>query len=140
MATTVSRWLPKHPVAAPTPGAASGPTVEQALNRRDIIVFRIRTGLDWRGIRWHELRAYTAAFNIIEFDYADAQADDAIRLGLLRLMFDQYPHIDWRQDHDVYLADGAIRRSPEDNEPGWLPDEDLQFGGSAPVCLMGVSR
>lgn len=113
----------------------SGPTVEQVLNRRDVIVFRIRTGLDRRGVRWHELRAYTERFDVIEFDYADARADNEIRLALLALLFEQYAHVDWSRGHDVYVLTGEIRRSPLDNEAGWLPDEDLTFGGSEPVYV-----
>jgi hypothetical protein len=134
MSTTRSRFAPKFPVAVPS-GTASGPTVEQVLNRKGVVVFRIRTGFNARGIRWHELRAYTAGFDRIEFDYADARADNAIRLALLRLLFETYPRIDWTRDHDVHLGDGRILQSPEDNEPGWLPDEDRQFGGSAPVYV-----
>jgi hypothetical protein len=134
MAVTVSRFAPRYPVAAPS-GAASGPTVEQVLDRKGVIVFRIRSGYDQRGIRRHHLRAYTAAFDVIEFDYADPAADHAIREALLRLMFEQYPHIDWTRDHDVYLADGRILRSPEAWEDGYVPSDDQTFGGAPAVHL-----
>lgn len=113
----------------------SGPTVEQVLNRHGVVMFRIRSAYDARGVRWHELRAYTERFDVIEFDYADTRADAAIRLALLRLMFEQYPTLNWQVDHDVDVLTGEIRRSPRDNEAGWLPDEDATFGGSAPVYL-----
>ncbi len=130
-------WLTGRDERARLAAAWASPhlTVEQVLDRRGVVVFRIRTGLDRRGVRWHELRAYTGRFDVIEFNYTDAAADDAIRLGLLRLMFEQYPCIDWTRDHDVHLDSNTVLRSPEDNEPGWLPDEDGRFGGGPAVLL-----
>lgn len=132
MSTTHSRWAPKTTAAPITGAAPAGPTLAEALADTDMAMIRIRCRHDQRGIRYHDLTAYSAAYRRIWFDVADRDADLAIRAELITMVFNAWPAIDWTRDHQILLATGTVTAAPESWEEGFLPEDDLSFGIGRP--------
>lgn len=130
-------WLASRDERARATAATAAPrvTVEQVLDRRGVVVLRMRRRYDRNGIGRHELVAFTARFDRIEFDYTDRAADDKIRASLIELLLEQYPHIDFSRDHDVYLNEDRIMSAPDAWEPGFTPEDDQCFGGGPAVYV-----
>lgn len=134
MATTVSRWLPKHLVAAPTSGAASGPSLADALADRDIACIRIRARYDARFRMYHDLAAWTEQFRRVHhLDPAGHDADQTRRAELIAWYLELYPTVNWSLDHQIDLRTGEITAAPDAWEPGFIPEDDLTFNGAPAV-------
>jgi hypothetical protein len=127
MAVTTSRFAPRYPVAVPS-GTASGPTVADSLALDGLVLLRIRCRYDRRFKARHEVLGFTVTFGRLTFEpevqavlFADAQAD--------------FPGIDWRLDHQIWLTTGCIHAAPDAWEDGFIPEDTRTFGGSAPVYV-----
>ena len=89
-----------------------------------IAVVRVRRRWTRDGHPYHEVRLFGA-------DRLTIWLDPDRRTAVLVLCLDRWPRIDWRRDHDVYPDLRMIRRAPDVDEPGWVPDMDSTFGSRA---------
>lgn len=111
---------------ARTAGLAAA--IRAAADNPSIVMVRLQ--LKWNGNHrpYRLVLAYDRQFQRIGLD---DDAIDAIDL----LIRSGRQDIDWRQDHDWHLDTGMLRRSPLIEDHGAIPEDDLTFGGTAPVFL-----
>lgn len=109
-APTTSSWVDdvraKQAAVDQRNAATHGRTLGEALLDAPAVL-RIRCRYDRADVRYHELEAFTEQHQRIWFD-EDIHTDRAIRASLIAWAMEQFPHVDWKLDHDIRLACGHV--------------------------------